>query len=91
MPEPKYLDTTTEDDLKEPSAAPVGEPRETGGKASGSRSAWMPVLCAATAGDIVRSAVVNVGNVDCGTPGVGYGRLHLPVFFYHEDPHLVMV
>ncbi|CAM9098119.1 unnamed protein product [Laminaria digitata] len=61
MPEPKYLDFNTENDQGE---APVREQREMGGGGGGkvnrSRSAWMPLLCAATAGDIVRSAVANV-------------------------------
>lgn len=57
MPEPKYLDMGTGYDHEEP---PVREQQEMGEKANEFRSAWMPILCAATAGDIVRSAVANV-------------------------------
>ena len=60
MPEPKYPDTNTEHDQEERPVAPGREQREMGGQVNISRLAWMPLLCAATAGDIVRSAVANV-------------------------------
>jgi len=64
MPEPKYPDDT--DDAETPGYAETpggatGKGKAAGGAAAPSAlAAWMPLMCKATAEDVVRSAATNV-------------------------------